>query len=71
MFAILIITKQHRGLRELKTKNWNPQFIKYWMESDLFWKQVKQNTKGASQVNLNTNWLKKFIIPEFSIEIQN
>ena len=59
------------GFLRLKTKNWNPQFIKYWMESDLFWKQVKQNTKGASQVNLNTNWLKKFIIPEFSIEIQN
>ncbi len=59
------------GFLRLKTKNWNPQFIKYWMESDLFWKQVKQNTKGASQVNLNTNWLKKFIIPEFSIETQN
>ena len=59
------------GFLRLKSNEWNPKFIKYWMESDLFWKQVKQNTKGASQVNLNTNWLKKFIIPNYSIEIQN
>ena len=59
------------GFLRLKTNKWNPKFIKYWMESDLFWEQVKKNTKGASQVNLNTNWLKKFIIPNHSIETQN
>lgn len=59
------------GYLRLKSDNWNPEFIKYWMESNLFCKQVKQNTKGASQVNLNTTWLKKFMIPMYSIEKQN
>lgn len=33
------------------------------MESDLFEKQVNENVKGAAQRNLNTGWLKDFLIP--------
>lgn len=36
------------------------KYLKYWMYSNSFWKQVNSNVKGASQVNLNTGWLSKF-----------
>jgi type I restriction enzyme S subunit len=35
-------------------------YIKYWMESDLFWKQVNQKVAGGAKDNLNTTWLKEF-----------
>lgn len=35
-------------------------YIKYWMNTDLFWNQVKKNVHGSAMVNLNTGWLKKF-----------
>lgn len=35
-------------------------YIKHWMNTDLFWEQVRKNTHGAAKVNLNTGWLKKF-----------
>ena len=37
-------------------------YLRYWMDSASFWKQVNTNVKGASQVNLNTGWLSKFDI---------
>ena len=39
------------------------EFIKYWMESPLFYKQVRDNVQGSTIKNLNTGWLKKFIVP--------
>jgi type I restriction enzyme S subunit len=35
-------------------------YIKYWMESDLFWKQVNQKVAGGAKDNLNSTWLKEF-----------
>lgn len=49
----------------------NLNYLKYWMYSESFSKQVKQNVKGASQINLNTGWLSKFIIGLPDIATQN
>ena len=46
------------------------EYLKYWMSSNLFYQQVKQNVKGVAQVNLNTTWLKEFNIPKISIDEQ-
>lgn len=35
-------------------------YIKHWMNTDLFWDQVRKNTYGAAKINLNTGWLNKF-----------
>ena len=45
-------------------------YLKYWMNSNLFYKQVKQNVKGVAQINLNTAWLKEFNIPNVSLKEQ-
>ncbi|MBQ0017593.1 MAG: restriction endonuclease subunit S [Clostridiales bacterium] len=45
-------------------------YLKAWMENDCFMEQVYQNVKGASQVNLNTGWLKEFEILMPSMEMQ-
>ncbi len=58
----------------LRNKNEEKTLLKYllyWMNSELFFKQVRQNVKGASQVNLNTGWLSKFVLPAYSLDIQN
>lgn len=49
----------------------NKKYICYWMESALFKTQVNQNVKGSAQINLNTNWLKEFMIPLPPLKIQN
>jgi type I restriction enzyme M protein len=49
----------------------NKKYICYWMESFLFTSQVNKNVKGSAQINLNTNWLKEFLIPLPPIEVQN
>ncbi|MBQ3546089.1 MAG: restriction endonuclease subunit S, partial [Lachnospiraceae bacterium] len=36
------------------------EYLRYWMYSKSFERQVYANVKGASQVNLNTGWLSKF-----------
>ena len=41
----------------------NKKYIVLWMESILFQQQVNENVKGAAQKNLNTGWLKDFLIP--------
>ena len=41
----------------------NKHYIVLWMESLLFQEQINRNVKGAAQKNLNTGWLKKFLIP--------
>lgn len=38
-------------------------FISYWMQSEFFSKQVDKNVKGSAQKNLNTGWLKDFLVP--------
>ena len=45
-------------------------YLRYWMFSPLFWKQVEQNVQGSTLKNLNTGWLKDFKIPIPSIDEQ-
>ena len=40
----------------------NMNYLRYWMNSNSFWLQVQANVNGASQVNLNTGWLSKFVL---------
>lgn len=44
--------------------------LKHWMNTDLFWAQVRKNVHGAAKVNLNTGWLKEFEIQLPDIEVQ-
>ncbi|MDE3965540.1 restriction endonuclease subunit S, partial [Glaesserella parasuis] len=39
------------------------RYLKHWMSTDLFWKQVEKNVHGSAKINLNTGWLKDFKIP--------
>ena len=41
----------------------NKEYICLWMQSQLFDKQVNVKVKGSAQKNLNTGWLKDFLIP--------
>lgn len=47
-------------LRNKNTDRCDLNYLRYWMYSNSFWKQVNSNVKGASQVNVNTGWLSKF-----------
>ena len=51
-------------------KKANNIYIKYWMESDLFWKQVNQKVAGGAKDNLNSTWLREFELFIPSIEEQ-
>ncbi len=57
------------GFFRVNKKAYN-YYIKYWMESDLFWKQVNQKVAGGAKDNLNSNWLKEFELYIPSIEEQ-
>jgi len=35
-------------------------YMKYWMDSNYFWRQVEQKVAGGAKNNLNTGWLKEF-----------
>ena len=45
-------------------------YLKHWMNTDLFWSQVRKSVHGAAKVNLNTGWLKEFNIALPPIETQ-
>lgn len=47
------------GFFRVNKKAYN-YYIKYWMETDLFWKQVTQKVGGGAKDNLNSTWLKEF-----------
>ena len=53
-----------------KKENVNNYYLKSWMENDCFMRQVYDNVAGASQINLNTGWLKNFRILIPSLELQ-
>ena len=53
-----------------RTSSINFEFLKAWMESDLFIHQVAQKVTGASQKNLNTGWLKEFKVPFPTLKAQ-
>ena len=46
------------------------EYICSWMDSQLFWRQVHDKVKGATVKNLNTTWLKDFIVPIPPLEEQ-
>ncbi|MEX4618037.1 restriction endonuclease subunit S [Haemophilus influenzae] len=50
------------GFLRVKDKNILNSYIKHWMNTNLFWKQVEKNVHGSAKVNLNTGWLKNFEI---------
>ena len=54
-----------------KKANVNNYYLKSWMENDYFMQQVYDNVAGASQINLNTGWLKNFRILIPPLELQN
>ena len=58
------------GFFRKKNNEYLLEYLRYWMNSQLFEKQVKQNVKGVAQINLNTGWLKEFIVPKKSINEQ-
>ncbi len=54
-----------------KKANANNYYLKSWMENEYFMQQVYDNVAGASQINLNTGWLKNFRILLPPLELQN
>ena len=54
-----------------KKTNVNNCYLKAWMENEYFMRQVYDNVAGASQINLNTGWLKNFRILIPPIDLQN
>ena len=53
-----------------KKDNMTNCYLKAWMEDDYFMQQVLDNVSGASQINLNTGWLKNFQILLPDLEMQ-
>ena len=53
-------------LRNKDANKCSLEYLRYWMYSKSFERQVYANVKGASQVNLNTGWLSKFevVLPD-------
>ena len=57
-------------LRNKDSNRCDMNYLRYWMNSNVFWQQVNANVKGASQVNLNTGWLSKFDVELPNMEEQ-
>lgn len=57
-------------LRNKNSDRCDMNYLRYWMNSNVFWQQVNANVKGASQVNLNTGWLSKFDVDLPNMEEQ-
>ena len=49
----------------------NNKFLKYWLNTEEFWKQVRKNVHGSAKIILNTGWLKEFKIKIPCIYEQN
>ena len=47
-----------------------PEFLKYFMESELYWNQLRNGTKATAQPNCNGKTLSKMIVPLPPIEEQ-
>lgn len=46
------------------------KFLKHWLNTEDFWKQVRKNVHGSAKVNLNTGWLRNFEINIPALEEQ-
>ncbi|RLS88782.1 MAG: restriction endonuclease subunit S [Planctomycetota bacterium] len=51
------------GFFRIRDNSCEPNFLASWMKSPLFHKQVDNIVAGGAQKNLNTGWLKNFVIP--------
>lgn len=40
-----------------------PEYLKYFMESDLYWKQLRKGTIATAQPNCNGQTLSKMLVP--------
>ena len=52
-------------------KNLNPKYLKYFMESELYWNQLKNGTIATAQPNCNGQTLSKMKLPIPPLEEQN
>ena len=50
-------------IRIIPLKNINENYLKQFFESPLFWNQLRDNTKGTGQPNVNARSLKSLLIP--------
>ena len=50
-------------IRIIPLKNINENYLKQFFESPLFWNQLRDNTKGTGQPNVNAKSLKSLLIP--------
>ena len=50
-------------IRIIPSKNINENYLKQFFESPLFWSQLRDNTKGTGQPNVNAKSLKNLLIP--------
>ena len=50
-------------IRIIPLKHINENYLKHFFESPLFWNQLKKNTKGTGQPNVNAKSLKSLLIP--------
>ena len=51
-------------------KNFNNFYIKYWIDTNYFWKQVEMKVAGGAKNNLNTTWLNEFKLSTPSLQEQ-
>jgi type I restriction enzyme, S subunit len=51
------------GFFRIRNNSCEPNFLASWMKSPLFHTQVDKIVAGGAQKNLNTGWLKNFVIP--------
>lgn len=50
-------------IRAIPTKHVSPQFLKYFLESPLYWSQLHEEAWGAGQPNVNGTALSNLILP--------
>lgn len=50
-------------IRIIPLENINENYLKQFFESPLFWNQLRDNTKGTGQPNVNAKSLKNLLIP--------
>lgn len=53
------------------SKKLNPKYLKMFMESQLYWEQLKNGTIATAQPNCNGQTLSKMIVPLPSLAVQN
>ena len=50
-------------IRTRYSQNINPQYLKYFMDSELYWSQLRSGTIATAQPNCNGQTLSKMLLP--------